>query len=105
MIIRVYSWLFMLRKKENMNTHEYTRIHKNIIDDNSWVICDNSCWEKKKTRIAMNYSWISHKFFCTRIYMNKHEYTKILLMIIRGLFTIIHVEKESSCWEKGYSKN
>ena len=26
--------------------------------------------------------------------MNKHEYTKILLMIIRGLFTIIHVEKK-----------
>ena len=26
--------------------------------------------------------------------MNKHEYTKILLMIIRGSFTIIHVEKK-----------
>ena len=26
--------------------------------------------------------------------MNKHEYTKILLMIIRGLFVIIHVEKK-----------
>ena len=28
--------------------------------------------------------------------MNKHEYTKIILMIIRGLFTIIHVEKKEN---------
>ena len=28
--------------------------------------------------------------------MNKHEYTKILLMIIRGSFTIIHVEKKEN---------
>ena len=46
MIIRGSFMVIRVEKNINMNIHEYTRIHKNIIDDNSWVICDNSCRER-----------------------------------------------------------
>ena len=43
MIIRGLFTIIRVEKNINMNIHEYTRIHKNIIDDNSWVIYDYSC--------------------------------------------------------------
>ena len=40
-----------VEKKKNTNTHEYTRIRKNIIYDNSWI------------------------FMIIRVEKEKHEYT------------------------------
>ena len=69
MIIRV-------EKKKNTNTHEYSRIRKNIIYDNSWIFMIIHVEKKKNTNTHEYTRMNTNTFFEHELPEITHEFFK-----------------------------